>query len=75
MCQSIKNTVRAWCLVGKYVASRIRDSGIGLADLISHFRERCKACGHHRIMHDSEGYCEGVMNKPCNSGCESFEAE
>jgi len=26
-------------------------------------------------MHNELGKCEGVMNKPCNSGCDSFEAE
>jgi hypothetical protein len=43
--------------------------------LISHFREKCKICGHHRIMHNELGACEGVMNKPCTSGCDKFEAE
>lgn len=61
--------------VGKEIASKIDNANIMVSDLISHFRERCKMCGHHRIMHDASGYCEGVMNKPCNSGCESFEAE
>ncbi|MDE0091328.1 MAG: hypothetical protein OXP12_08305 [Thaumarchaeota archaeon] len=61
--------------MGTPTESKIRDSSIGLPELISHFRERCRECGHHRIMHDAGGYCEGVMNKPCNSGCESFEAE
>ena len=51
--------------MGPPTESKIRDSGIGLPELIS----------HHRIMHDAGGYCEGVMNKPCNSGCESFKAE
>ena len=55
--------------------SKIQQSGISTADLISHFREKCKICGHHRIMHDAEGKSEGVMNKPCNSGCDKFEAE
>ena len=55
--------------------SRIQQSDISTDDLISHFREKCKICGHHRIMHDAEGKCEGVMNKPCNSGCDKFEAE
>ena len=61
--------------MGDGVAAKIQDSGIAVPDLISHFRERCRKCGHHRIMHDANGYCEGVMNKPCNSGCETFEAE
>ncbi len=55
--------------------SKIQKSGISTAKLIEHFREKCKICGHHRIMHDEFGKCEGVMNKPCNSGCDSFEAE
>lgn len=57
------------------VESQIRASGIPPNDLILHFRERCRVCGHHRIMHDQAGRCEGVMNKPCNSGCDGFEAE
>ncbi|MCH7967515.1 MAG: hypothetical protein QQN61_03155 [Nitrosopumilus sp.] len=55
--------------------SKIQESGILLIDLIAHFREKCKICGHHRIMHNEIGKCEGVMNKPCTSGCDSFEAE
>ena len=46
-----------------------------MGSLILHFREKCRICGHHRIMHDQAGRCEGVMNKPCNSGCDGFEAE
>ena len=57
------------------IESKIKESGISLSDLILHFRQRCKVCGHHRIMHDHEGHCQGVMNKPCNSGCDEFEAE
>ena len=55
--------------------SKIHESQMSYAELITHFREKCKICGHHRIMHDSLGKCEGVMNKPCNSGCDSFESE
>ena len=55
--------------------SKIQESKISIAELIAHFREKCKICGHHRIMHNELGKCEGVMNKPCNSGCDSFEAE
>lgn len=54
---------------------RIAGSGIPLADLISHFRVKCRHCGHHRIMHDEHGRCEGVMNKPCTSGCDAFAPE
>jgi len=57
------------------VSSQIKDSEIALHDLIAHFREKCKICGHHRIMHNELGVCEGVMNKPCNSGCDAFESE
>ena len=56
-------------------ASVIAKSGISTSDLISHFREKCKVCGHHRIMHNEFGQCEGVMNKPCTSGCDKFDAE
>ena len=61
--------------VTKETESKISDSGISLANLISHFREKCKICGHHRIMHNELNVCEGVMNKPCTSGCDGFEAE
>ena len=57
------------------IESRIEKSNISNAELISHFREKCKICGHHRIMHDDLGKCEGVMNKPCTSGCDEFQAE
>ncbi|MDH3312388.1 MAG: hypothetical protein OEM28_04470 [Nitrosopumilus sp.] len=55
--------------------SKIRESGISTAKIISHFREKCKVCGHHRIMHNELGVCEGVMNKPCTSGCDGFNPE
>jgi len=55
--------------------SKIQESGISITELIAHFREKCKICGHHRIMHNELGKCEGVMNKPCNSGCDGFESE
>ena len=55
--------------------SKIKESGISTAEIISHFREKCKVCGHHRIMHNELGVCEGVMNKPCTSGCDSFIQE
>ena len=59
----------------KETESKIESSGLSLTDLIGHFREKCKTCGHHRIMHNELGQCEGVMNKPCNSGCDAFDAE
>ncbi len=54
---------------------KIHESGISTAEIISHFREKCKVCGHHRIMHNELGVCEGVMNKPCTSGCDGFVSE
>ena len=59
----------------KETEQKITESNVSLAELISHFREKCKICGHHRIMHNNIGKCEGVMNKPCNSGCDSFDPE
>ena len=55
--------------------SKIQESGISVAELIEYFREKCKFCGHHRIMHNAVNVCEGVMNKPCNSGCDAFIPE
>ncbi|MDC0153713.1 hypothetical protein OAJ02_03160 [Nitrosopumilus sp.] len=54
---------------------KIEKSNTSLAELIGHFREKCEVCGHHRIMHNEIGVCEGVMNKPCTSGCDKFKAE
>ena len=59
----------------KQLEEKIKKSGISTTELIQHFREKCKICGHHRIMHDDMGKCEGVMNKPCNSGCDNFNPE
>ena len=59
----------------KEIESQIDESRISTADIITHFREKCKLCGHHRIMHNELGICEGVMNKPCNSGCDKFDPE
>ena len=59
----------------KQTENKIQRSDISMNELISHFREKCKTCGHHRIMHDEHGKCEGVMNKPCNSGCDLFVSE
>ena len=60
---------------GTSLQSRIKKSGISLNELIAFFREKCSICGHHRIMHNEFGKCEGVMNKPCNSGCDDFNPE
>jgi hypothetical protein len=57
------------------IESKIEKSEISITELISHFREKCRICGHHRIMHNEFGQCEGVMNKPCTSGCDKFDAE
>jgi hypothetical protein len=56
-------------------SARIKNSGMRIKELISFFREKCKSCGHQRIMHNEFGKCEGVMNKPCNSGCDNFIPE
>lgn len=57
------------------IEDKIIESGLTIKDLIKYFREKCLFCGHHRIMHDELGKCEGVMNKPCNSGCDKFNPE
>jgi len=57
------------------VDSKVRSLGMPMPELIEYFRTKCRACGHHRIMHDAEGVCGGVMNKPCMSGCDMFEPE
>ena len=57
------------------IEPKIEQSDLSKNELISYFREKCSVCGHHRIMHDEFGKCEGVMNKPCTSGCDSFDAE
>lgn len=57
------------------IESRLKQSGVSMRDLIGFFREKCKSCGHHRIMHNEFGKCEGVMNKPCTSGCDNFVPE
>ena len=54
---------------------KIEKSELSTGELISYFREKCSICAHHRIMHDDLGKCEGVMNKPCTSGCDKFNAE
>ena len=57
------------------IQSKIDQSNLSTHELIVHFRQKCKTCGHHRIMHNEFGQCEGVMNKPCTSGCDKFDAE
>lgn len=55
--------------------SKITKSDISINELILYFREKCMHCGHQRIAHDEFGKCEGVMNKPCSSGCDVFNPE
>jgi hypothetical protein len=57
------------------IENRIKTSNISIGELIIYFRQKCKTCGHHRIMHNEFGKCDGVMNKPCNSGCDKFIIE
>jgi len=59
----------------KEIEKKIESSNLTIRELIDHFREKCKTCGHHRIMHNEFGKCDGVMNKPCTSGCDKFIAE
>ena len=54
---------------------KIEKSELSTGELIRYFREKCSICAHHRIMHDDLGKCEGVMNKPCTSGCDKFNRE
>ena len=49
-------------------ASKIVQSEISNAELITHFREKCKICGHHRIMHNELGKCEGAGLQLCPPG-------
>ena len=55
--------------------NRILKMDISINDLIGFFRRKCSICGHQRIMHDEFGKCEGVMNKPCTSGCDNYSPE
>jgi primosomal protein N' len=54
---------------------KIAKLDISMNELIIFFRQKCKICGHQRIMHDECGKCEGVMNKPCTSGCDKYNPE
>ena len=44
------------------IESKIEKSEISTAELIGHFRQKCKTCGHHRIMHNEFGQCEGAVS-------------
>ncbi len=57
------------------IDERIRSLDVPMSELIEYFRTKCTECGHHRIMHDEQGACGGVMNKPCMSGCDKFYPE
>jgi len=48
---------------------------VSMKELVVFFRSKCSVCGHQRIAHDEHGKCEGVMNKPCTSGCDGFILE
>lgn len=61
--------------MNEHTEKKITQSELTLKELILYFREKCKVCGHHRIMHNEYGKCDGVMNKPCNSGCDRFILE
>ena len=55
--------------------TRITKLDIPMSELTAYFRGKCSNCGHQRITHDEFGKCEGVMNKPCSSGCDNFNPE
>jgi len=55
--------------------SRIEKLDVPMNELVAFFRGKCSICAHQRIAHDASGKCEGVMNKPCSSGCDKFNPE
>ena len=55
--------------------NEIVKSKIPMNLLEDYFRTKCSICGHQRIAHDEFGKCNGVMNKPCSSGCDKFSPE
>ncbi len=57
------------------LGARIAKLNISMTELTAYFRVKCSNCGHQRIVHDEFGKCEGVMNKPCSSGCDVFDPE
>ena len=57
------------------INDRIEKMDVSMNDLIMFFRGKCSVCSHQRIAHDESGKCEGVMNKPCTSGCDNFIPE
>lgn len=58
-----------------HISSKITSSNIPYDQIIEYFRMKCRICVHQRIAHDEFGKCEGVMNKPCTSGCDKFISE
>ena len=57
------------------IESKIADTNIPMSLLEDYFRVKCSICGHQRIAHTEFGNCNGVMNKPCSSGCDKFSPE
>jgi len=57
------------------IIDEITKSNLSMSDLLLYFRGKCRICGHQRIAHDEFGKCDGVMNKPCTSGCDCFNPE
>ena len=55
--------------------TKIAKASISMGELTEYFRTKCSTCGHQRIVHDEFGKCDGVMNKPCSSGCDEFSPE
>lgn len=57
------------------ISKKIFESNIPYKELEAFFRTKCRICGHKRIDHNEDEKCEGVMNKPCSSGCDNFSPE
>lgn len=57
------------------VSSKIASLDVPYNQIIEYFGMKCCICGHQRIAHNELEKCEGVMNKPCTSGCDKFVSE
>ncbi|MBS3925806.1 MAG: hypothetical protein KGZ34_03840 [Nitrosarchaeum sp.] len=57
------------------ISSKIASLDVPYSKIIEYFRMKCRICGHQRIAHNELEKCEGVMNKPCTSGCDKFISE
>ena len=57
------------------IENKIASTKIPMSLLEDYFRVKCSICGHQRIAHNEFGNCNGVMNKPCSSGCDKFSPE